>query len=394
MIQFPYTTTVIEVSQPLATFYVAVLPAELLLQTSFSDTLKAIRDQTGAYSLQGVQRLIDDDRIKAIGSYISRTDSAFPNSIILAANYLTDGFVEERTELKWRIDRDPLGTLTLTIPTADQMVAVIDGQHRLFGFARASENRLAMQLLCSIYLDLPKPYQAQLFATINSTQKKVSKSLTYELFGYNISDEDSEHWAPDKLAVFLARKLNAQTDSPLENRILVAALDEFTDDRRGDFDWKVSMATIVDGIIRLISTNPIQDGNELLAETPRRRSQLVRPDSSPLRDLYTNNDDELLYLTVFNFFAVVKRLFWDRADEESYIYKTVGFQALLDVLRFLAPYLARESSVSQELFEQFLAPAAGLNFSEGRFRIASAVGRGLMKNAIIDLIRPVIGEAI
>jgi DNA phosphorothioation-associated DGQHR protein 1 len=199
MIHFPFTTTVIEVSQPLATFYAAVLPAELLLQTSFSDTLRAIRDETGAYSLQGVQRLIDDDRIRAIGSYISRTDSAFPNSIILAANYLAEGFVEDRPDHKWRIERDRHGTLTLTIPSADQMVAIIDGQHRLFGFARASENRLPMQLLCSIYLDLPKPYQAQLFATINSTQKKVSKSLTYELFGYNISDEDSDHWAPDKL---------------------------------------------------------------------------------------------------------------------------------------------------------------------------------------------------
>ena len=394
MIQFPFSTTVIEVSQPLATFYVAVLPAELLLQTSFSDTLRAIRDETGAYSLQGVQRLIDDDRIKAIGSYISRTDSAFPNSIILAANYLVDGFVEERMEVKWKIERDDLGTLTLTIPTGDQMVAVIDGQHRLFGFARASENRLAMQLLCSIYLDLPKPYQAQLFATINSTQKKVSKSLTYELFGYNISEEDSEHWAPDKLAVFLARKLNAQTDSPLENRILVAALDEVPDEQRGDLPWKVSMATIVDGIIRLISTNPIQDGNELLGETPRRRSQLKRADSSPLRDLYTNNDDELLYLTVFNYFTVVKRLLWDEANRDSYIYKTVGFQALLDVLRFMAPYLERESNVSQDFFTRLLLPASQLNFSEGRFRVPSAVGRGLMKNAIIDLIKPLIVEAV
>jgi hypothetical protein len=42
-----------------------------------------------------------------------------------------------------------------------------------------------MQLICSIFFELPKPYQAQLFATINSTQKPVDKSLTYELFGYN-----------------------------------------------------------------------------------------------------------------------------------------------------------------------------------------------------------------
>ena len=46
-----------------------------------------------------------------------------------------------------------------------------------------------MELLCAIFVDLPKPFQAQLFATINSTQKPVNKSLTYEMFGYNVDDE-------------------------------------------------------------------------------------------------------------------------------------------------------------------------------------------------------------
>jgi hypothetical protein len=101
-----------------------------------------------------------------------------------------------------------------------------------------------------------------------------------------------------------------------------------------------------------------------------------------------------LYLTVFNYFTVVKRLLWDEANRESYIYKTVGFQALLDVLRFMAPYLERESNVSQDFFTRLLLPASQLNFSEGRFRVPSAVGRGLMKNAIIDLIKPLIVEAV
>jgi hypothetical protein len=46
-----------------------------------------------------------------------------------------------------------------------------------------------MSLVCSVYFDLPRPFQAQLFATINSTQKRVDRSLTYELFGYNIVEE-------------------------------------------------------------------------------------------------------------------------------------------------------------------------------------------------------------
>src|SRR5690606_26453257 len=90
---------------------------------------------------------------------------------------------------------------SVTIPSAKKLAAVIDGQHRLFGFVDAKPERLTMNLLCSVFLDLPKPFQAQLFATINSTQKRVDKSLTYELFGYNIDDEAENLWTPDKLAV-------------------------------------------------------------------------------------------------------------------------------------------------------------------------------------------------
>jgi hypothetical protein len=57
---------------------------------------------------------------------------------------------------------------------------------------------------------------------LNSTQKRVDKSLTYELFGYNISEEKEEYWTPDKLAVFLTRKLNTEENSPLSGRILIA----------------------------------------------------------------------------------------------------------------------------------------------------------------------------
>jgi hypothetical protein len=62
----------------------------------------------------------------------------------------------------------------------------------------------------------------QLLATINSTQKPVDRSLTYKLFGYNVSDEPEEFWTPDKLAVFPARKLGTDDESLLKGRITVA----------------------------------------------------------------------------------------------------------------------------------------------------------------------------
>jgi DGQHR domain-containing protein len=94
------------------------------------------------------------------------------------------------------------------------VAAVVDGQHRLFGFEAVSDERKKMPLACAIFLDLPTPQQASVFATINFNQKPVSKSQTYELFGYNLDDEPPESWSPEKLSVFIARKLNVDPQSP------------------------------------------------------------------------------------------------------------------------------------------------------------------------------------
>ena len=83
--------------------------------------------------------------------------------------------------------------------------------------------------------------------TGHSTQKPVDRSLTYELFGYNVSDEPEEYWTPDKLAVFLARKLGTQSSSPLKGKIAVSPKrDEALVALGQQAAWKVSTAVVVD----------------------------------------------------------------------------------------------------------------------------------------------------
>ena len=48
----------------------------------------------------------------------------------------------------------------LTTPKSEKLAAVIDGQHRLFAFARADPARVDDRLLCSVFIDLPKSMQA------------------------------------------------------------------------------------------------------------------------------------------------------------------------------------------------------------------------------------------
>jgi DNA phosphorothioation-associated DGQHR protein 1 len=397
MINFPYIVPTLKVDQPLGTYYVAVLPARLLLETCYSDRLRAIAETDGvSYKLDGTQRGLDPVRLESIKQYIERADSAFPNSIILAANFREeDGTVEENsTEKRWLINEDGVDRYSLMIPSPEKLAAVIDGQHRLFAFALVDKNtlRLDTQLICSLFLDLPKPFQAQLFATINSTQKPVPKSLTYELFGYNISEEEADHWSPDKLAVFLSRKLNAEEDSPLKGRIIIAPENDFLIGESKDNDennktkhWKLSMATIVEGILRLISSNPKRDTSALLTPTPKQRKELWqgrRSDKSPLRDMYIECNDQVIYLIVKNYLIAVEDTFWSKAKPESFIIKTVGIQALLDILLNLCKDVILEKDISVNYFAKRLAGAKEVDFGSTIFQNASGSGRTKIRKCI------------
>lgn len=395
--EFPARFAAIKVEQPLGFFYVASIPARVLLQVAYSDTLyAALSPGKSGYEVKGIQRPTQDQRLNQIADYIDRQDSAFPNSIILAANFGVDGIIQnddeedEEQSREWVISEGLDGCFTLVIPTEAKLAAVVDGQHRLFAFARTAEpDRLNMELPCSIYLDLPKPFQAQLFATINSNQKPVDKSLTYELFGYNLSEESEPLWTPDKLAVFLTRKLNTESESALYGRIIIAPRrDSSLDPIASRTGWKVSTAVVVEGILRLITSNPKRDTNEMRTHgsVPRRSLEGKFSDKSPLRDVYLKGNDRLIYKMVLNYLRVCDKLFWERAKPESFIFKTSGVQALFAILRRLARDAAVEKDISADYFQNRLAPAANIDFSEDRFRSSSGAGRSLIRREIENAI--------
>ncbi|KVR38311.1 DGQHR domain-containing protein [Burkholderia multivorans] len=399
MVTFPLSVPALRVVQPIGVYYVAVIPAEALLQVTYSDKLTARWDtERGIYVLEGTQRPLQEKRFQQIAEYINRADSAFPNTIILAANFRQeDGLLEtgpgEASRLgtpdpRWSISDCVDGSAMLTIPTKEKLAAIIDGQHRLLGFTQVkNQDRLKMQLICSVFLGLPKPFQAQLFATINSTQKAVDKSQTYELFGYNLEDEDPEEWSPDKLAVFITRRLGTDSESPLKGRVVIAAeTDEELKALGADADWRVSTAVIVDGVLRLISSNPKRDTAAMLEGSRKPRTVLSqgRVDRSVLRDLYLAGQDEVLYVLTRNYLDACENIFWRDAPKDSYITKTVGVQALLDVLRLVAKKANEDRDISVSRFEGILRPAADIDFAADTFKNASGAGRATIRRAVVE----------
>lgn len=381
---YPLKAPAFLMRQPLGDFYVTRIPARVLLDTAYSDRLQAELEDGDTYRLEGSQRQIAEPRLRQIGKYIDTAESAFPNAIILAANFKREnGLFEEDAARQWSVEpHGDSGLATITIKGPWKLAAVIDGQHRLFGFNFAASERLEFPLVCSVYFGLPKPFQAFLFATINSTQKPVDKSLTYELFGYNVEDEPPEAWAPDKLAVYLSRRLNIEADSPLKGRIVIAAENSIVDTRseaRAKGRWMVSMAAIVEGILALFSTNPQNDSYRMHHQrvpADRRRS-LLGTDvkrKPPLRDIYMANNDKLIYTLVKNYLRAVDVELWSGSPEKSYIQKTVGIQAIFDLLKALAPEAISQKDISEDFFRKRLSKSKGIDFGDDFFQ-ASGTGR-------------------
>jgi DNA phosphorothioation-associated DGQHR protein 1 len=369
---------VLEVVQPLASFFVFKIKASDLLKIAFPEELQYRNENK---ELIGSQRKLDTKRLEDVAKYINTAEMAFPNAIILACNYLPEeGIITEDPAIRWRIENKGQGQL-LVIPTQKPLAAIVDGQHRLKAFMFADPDRSSVELLCSVYFDLPNSYQAQLFATINSNQKRVDKSLAFEQFGFNIGDEPEKSWTPEKLAVFLSRRLNSDSASPFFAHIKLAPKDahSYLVDVSAS-NWFVSTATIVEGILSLITSNPKRDRVEMQlykAWFGRSRTQLIQfVDTSPLRQEFINENDALIYAKTKDFFVCVKRMLWTSEASSNYIRKTVGIQALFD---FLRKVLTTKSNVD---FADMLGRVSHVDFNDNFFQ-ASGVGRSRVRNLLL-----------
>ena len=239
----------IKVSQPLGEFYIAKIKAGDLLNISTSSITRY--DETG--KLRGNQRRLDEKRLKAIANFIKSSEMSFPTSILIAANIDKEGRIIEGENDRWTVRQiNSSDVYELIIPDKISSL-IVDGQHRLNAFRYVDQDYMDIELVCSIFIDLPNQYQAYLFATIISNQKRVDKSLALELFGYDLDNEPSNTWSPEKLAVFLTRRLNFSKDSPLYQRVKLAPLYSEISETVDRNKWLLSTAAMVEGIMSLSS---------------------------------------------------------------------------------------------------------------------------------------------
>lgn len=349
-----------------------------------------------------IQRTVENSRVEKIADFlINDPDAIFPTNVVFC---IPSQAIEKQTTnspfVEIYLAEKVFTELKKEAEKSDTFITIIDGQHRIRGievaigrlnahitalqktvqgstgsndlekkleyFYQRLEDLLNIQLVVSFFIDKTIEYQAMIFSTINRTQKKVSESLVYSLFGLTTND------SPQKTALQIVLTLNANSKSPFFNRIKLYG---------GEYEKNqsppLSQAGMVKSIVNLISENireaendRFKDRKELSKRSPGSNRNL------PFRKYYALNEDTKISDIFYYFFRAVRETFidsegghyWDFNPETmtptNILHTTVGYQALLELLIDILDKLPEAERFSVDSYKSYLTKAKNLSFGD------------------------------
>lgn len=163
------------------------------------------------------QRLIKRARLNSVQEFVEE-GGFFPNSIIV--NIETDGkkprFERANTQVEDAISR--VGVLYL--PKKYRSAFIIDGQHRLYGYAN-SEYKNSNSIPVVAFVNLDRKEQVKLFMQINENQKAVPKNLRNTLNSDLLWNSANLNDQIKALKLSIAQELGEEKSSPFYDRIII-----------------------------------------------------------------------------------------------------------------------------------------------------------------------------
>lgn len=327
--------SLLEVSQPIGTFFVSVIDAETLIKVT------EVKHR-GEYP-DAVQRDLSQKRVKDIAKYCNDPDATFPTSVVISLN-MEGGYKLDLTNNKIIIDIDEI------------IGEIIDGQHRINGL---KESGLAKDFSLPVVfmLDLDSYQKAYVFSIINSKQTSVSSSLIYDLFAL------SKERSPFKTCHEITRALNRNEDSAFQNRLKMLGKKEDGQDLA-----TISQGSFVKYLLELISRDPEQDTRDI-----KNGIELQQDDRCSLRFLFIRNSDEIILKIIMNLFSALKEVFmneWIEPDQ-SILSKPIGVGAVLKLAnRELIPKGFVKGDLSKDYFVEIFNTIKR-EFEEDQHQISS-----------------------
>jgi DNA sulfur modification protein DndB len=287
-------------------------PYDLLRIAYISHKAKTSNDDLDTY-----QRMIKPARLKAIGEYIDH-GGKFPTNIVI--NIQTENRLN--FVIKERFEDTASGILHL--PGLYGSAWVVDGQHRLYGYAYAERGERSVVPVLA-YENLPVTEEIRLFVDINTQQVRVSRNLVNQIVAsLNIDDPDPKKRL-DALHATIVMRLDQYPSSPTRDRILMV------EQEKTHFRC-LTLTSFVDGL----------SGNNLVGTVPRANREIEPgPLSHPSGDPAKTREKAVVIISkYFTLFAENLEEHWRAGDEKSgYLCTNLGIRALLVLFRRIVAFV-------------------------------------------------------
>lgn len=174
------------------------------------------RNDANLNQMPTYQRVIKRSRLKQIRKFIDN-GGYFPNSIIISIDARRLKFDPASKETNQSDSRSRIGILHL--PAKYRSAYIIDGQHRLFGFAN-TKYADTETIPVVAFVDLDKHQQVQMFMDINEHQKAVPKQLRNTLNADLLWNSSDANECREAVRLTIARELGENQSSPLYKRVI------------------------------------------------------------------------------------------------------------------------------------------------------------------------------
>lgn len=192
----------------------AIEPSRLLKIGYVLHRNDANTDQMPTY-----QRVIKKARLRQIRQFIEK-GGYFPNSIIISLETKRNRKLVFDRESNCQNETDSKTQIgVLHLPPYYRSAYIIDGQHRLYGYADTKyENSATVPVVA--FENLDKSEQVNLFMEINEHQKSVPKQLRNTLNADLLWDSSDLNERRKAIGLTIAKKLSEDSSSPLFGRVI------------------------------------------------------------------------------------------------------------------------------------------------------------------------------
>lgn len=345
------TIKALRAKQPIGDIFVATVDYKLIQQMTFFDVRRRLQADRDVEKYLGIQRPLNDSRVRDLMEYVNFIDATFPTSIILAIDSEYVAYDEATQTMILSNTRKGEDKPDVAFRN---LCRVIDGQHRVAGLQGFKGPDF--DVLVSIFVGSDLADQAHVFATVNLEQTKVGKSLAIDLFDL------AKTRSPIKTAHNISIALDNTKGSPFYKRI--KRLGIATEGRvRENLDGPgetLTQATFVNALLRYITDDPKRDRDLMLRGSKLELVSGAEERRFFFRNMFIWGKDVQMGKIVEQYFLAVQQRWaeaWNFGGKGLMLNQSNGFRALMRVFGHSYNYLALpgqhvESERFLKLFER------------------------------------------